>query len=159
MGYLSPTELKAACFGALILLIAVALYYGGNGVFHIRSNSDIWYLSRKAEAWGLISLIVGTVCGLLGWACQTARSRLTTSLARGIAFGSIIGQGIYLLTSDRSYLFGPRSASTPIIAIMLVTLPVLLLLFATRSALPRIALPAALVSAAGGAFIFNIVSL
>lgn len=108
VGYCLHQRRRAMASAVALLLVATLTYYGlilfvsrrwSGGTLDDGSSADsqgLASLGRALVFWLLVSLAAGILMGLLGWFARhgTARAR---SVAAGVAFGLLAGQGIYFL--------------------------------------------------------------
>ncbi|MFE4356735.1 DUF6518 family protein [Kitasatospora sp. NPDC056800] len=146
--------LTAACAGALIMVLAVLTYYGGNAVVHIRPSAGGGYLVDKTGFWAMVAVVAGPAAGALGWRI-THGTALAKSLAAGVLGGLVVVQGLYAWSPTRSYMFGGDATARVWISLLLIAAPLGGALWVSRGLRPAAAFGSLVCTSAIGFFLWS----
>lgn len=92
MGAVSRERFVACVAGTLVLVSAVAAYYGLHGSLGLRDApaDALWEAGRS---WGMAALVGGPFLGFFGWGYRFG-GRRESSIALGVLCGLLLGQGL-----------------------------------------------------------------
>ena len=148
LGAWSPRPLSAAVSGFLVLVGAVVTYYGEITLFASRGGGpEAW--RSTGLVWGSIAAFAGPALGALGWFARHG-TRVQSAIAWGAAGGSLMSQGVYLLTTLLEVGIRESGAGATLLVFVLLFVPFGLVVLGARKASLSLALMTMLVVGISG---------